>query len=267
MRILKILIMLFVALAFPMSQQLLAIPTFQVYIDGGVAGSYAGDEDSWFTNESVFDLTVVGTYGPKTITLSEVTLLLSVPDGETGTFSITGGDGATLLTLKTPVGSTGYFNPNANADEALLTNIVGNTGYDTKNFLPEDQSLVNNHYPLQDDVSDFLIYGLGEFDDDGPVHNYNADTTDPEYLPPPIPFTENSLGEEKTYSVEITGFSRVHFDVYGYEITDSERTVKNTWGIAPGSHDSTYIIPAPGAVLLGSIGVGLVGWLRKRRTL
>ena len=104
-------------------------------------------------------------------------------------------------TTSTPHGN----NPNGNANVDLLSVPAGNDGYTTKSALPSN---FNNHYPFKGDVSDFLLYSIGSFSNAGGIHNYNADNGN---------ITDEGSGQEKKYNVSITGFSRVHFDAYGYE--------------------------------------------------
>ena len=270
---LKIIILLLIA-SFVMNQPVFAVPTFQVYSpDSEYAGDYYEDQDTWFVTDNPFELWAIAAYKPTGVTsLTDVTLLVSVPHDETGTISITGNVDpfdASVGTAANPsllTHDSGYINPELDATKDILVPDTVPDGFDTTKFLPHKTDF-NNHYPLHDDVSDFLIYNLDVFGDEPfqplyEVSDYNADN-DGSITP------SNTLGQVKSYTIGITDFTWVHFDLYGnlvYGDGTEKFAASWDWKISPGSHDVTYI-PAPGAVLLGSFGIGVVGWLRRRKTL
>ena len=205
-----------------------AVPTFQVYIDGGTAGDWGSDEDTWYTDGSPFELWLIGAHQNNTANLTDAVLVASVPEGVSGTVTV----GA----------------------------LAGSGPFDTKaDFLPAGETF-NDHYPFKDDVSDFLTWDVGTFGSGETVADYNADNGS---------ISGSADGEIKEYQVTVTGYDRVHFDLYGW--VDKENG-QDAWDINPGSHDSLYAsgtarIPAPGALVLSALGTGFVAFARRRRIL
>ncbi len=224
------------ALLMFMSHLALAQPTFQVYSpDFTSFGNFNGDQDTWFVDTSPFELWAVGAFHSNTDALLYTRLVVSVPEGQTGSFSITGASG------------TGTNDPAQ----------IGGLYY-TTSFFPSGVNF-NNHYPLKDNVSDFYLFDIDPFFNVGdPIFDYNAEGG--------TATLTGSTGQVKEYTVTVSGYDWVHFDMYGLEVSGIDHTWKYSWEMNPASHDTTWT-PAPGSILLGSIGIALVGWLRRRRTL
>jgi hypothetical protein len=213
-----------------------AIPVLQLYIDGA---TYDEDTQTWVTDERTFDLWVIGnvaSHGP----VLDMHLVAAYYTGETGSISIT------------PTTTSTILDPSLSS-APVLDPTVGGDG--TIPVMSSGQQLPS-HGIYRPGVS-FNQYDLGDFDlTDSPVGDYMTS----------FPTTFPSWGQVNAYTVEISGYSAIHFDTFDHiagEHGSQFGPFSHDAGVEPGGPEPPQTVPEPGTFVL--LGIGLAGSLLLER--
>jgi len=175
---------------------------------------------------------------------------------------------ALIITLGTPVSKAGIIVEFSEVDLPTLTLLDGTTHFDAYGLAFEDTT----YYGV-----DSRFVGAG-IDDRGITTTSGQDNMmTVVFIQPVTSFTVDFLTLP-----EVTIYGDA-YDLGGNPIAGFSSSGYGQWSVFTGLtkkitfHDGTGMIgvgriefqpiPAPGAILLGSIGVGIVGWLRRRRAL
>jgi hypothetical protein len=227
-----------------------AIPTLQFYLEGS---TYDYGTESWFIETSsplnLWVIGDVGHYGE----IEDVSLVAAVYTSELsgGSISVTPTTTSVITDPSTPGTPSLTVDPNVtpnNGERPLLGD---------GSALPSHGIYVPTRDAFDDGVS-FFQWDIGDFElTDSPIGDFI------DAFPTEFP----SDGQVNAYSIDISGFSYVHFDAFDHIRIGNGRNGKIKYVFAPFSHDAFTVPESKTWLLLGTCLLFVVVVGRKAKVL